>query len=65
MNTKKLDLIILLTLTIAVPVCTILPYLGITPDLILFFIFPVEITFCLIGIMASVLRIQTSGWKQS
>ncbi|WP_273850637.1 hypothetical protein [Guptibacillus spartinae] len=65
MNTKKLELIILLTLTVAVPVCTILPYLGIVPDLLLFIILPVGIIFCLIGVMASVLRIQTSGWKQS
>ncbi|WP_273851531.1 hypothetical protein [Guptibacillus spartinae] len=65
MNTKKLDLIILSTLTVAVPVCTILPYLEIVPDLLLFIILPVGIIFCLIGVMASVLRIQTSGWKQS
>ncbi|WP_283154104.1 hypothetical protein [Guptibacillus hwajinpoensis] len=40
MNTKRLDLIILLTMIAAVPECTILPYLGMIPDLSLFFILP-------------------------
>ncbi|MCA0173974.1 hypothetical protein [Bacillus sp. RAR_GA_16] len=65
MDTKKLDLMILLTMTIAVPVCTILPSLGIFPDAILYFVLPVGIIFCLIGVMASVMRIRRSGWKQS
>lgn len=62
MNIQILDLLVILTMTVGVPLCILLPQLGVS-DLILFIFVPIGIIMCLIGIAASVIRLQVSGDK--
>ena len=60
MNSKRLNMLVLITLLIGVPLCLFTPMIGM-PSIIEFILLPIGIVLSLTGIASSILLIQNKG----
>ena len=60
MNSKRLNMLVLLTLLIGVPLCLFTPMMGM-PLIIEYILLPIGIVLSLVGIASSILLIQFKG----